>query len=182
MSNRDFRLGRVQPGAAAVMPRLERKPLTSQTPHPLADRNQKALAIDLGRARMGLAVSDPGTRMALPHSVVERKGTRRDIQQLLALLDRLGIELIVMGLPFESEEGAGTHRLARNFALALAIAQPRPVVLVDEADTTTEAHAELRLLGMRAAKRRAEVDKHAAARILDRWLGGMAAEVVTPVP
>jgi putative Holliday junction resolvase len=143
-------------------------------------RNDKALAIDLGRARMGLAISDPGSNMALPHSVVERKGTRLDLQVLLPLLDRLGVQVVILGLPPESPDGAGTHRLARNFALALAKAQPRPVVLVDEADTTTEAHAELRLLGMRASKRRAEVDKHAAARILDRWLGGAPVEQVLP--
>lgn len=143
-------------------------------------RNVHTLAIDLGRARMGLAVTDSRAEMALPHSVVERKGTRLDLQGLLPLLDRLGVQVVVVGLPPESPDGAGTHRLARNFAQALADSQPRPVVLVDEADTTTEAHADLRLLGMRSARRRAEVDKHAAARILDRWLGGAPVEHVIP--
>lgn len=142
-------------------------------------RTERALAIDLGRARMGLAVSDPQAVMALPHSVVERKGTRLDLQHLLPLMDQLGVQVIVVGLPPESPDGAGTHRLARRFAAALVAAQTRPVVLVDEADTTAEAHAEMRLLGMRAARRRAVVDKHAAARILDRWLGGAPVEVAT---
>lgn len=137
------------------------------------------LAIDLGRARMGLAVSDAQTAMALPHSVVERKGTKKDIAGLLPLLDRLKIEGVVLGLPMEQEEQqAGSARLCRNFALALAAAQHRPVWLVDEADTTAEAHAELRLQGLKMARRRLQVDKHAAAVILARFLAGMPAEKV----
>ena len=99
------------------------------------------LAIDLGRARMGLAVSAAGTPLALPHSVAAR--------------------------------------LCRQFALALAAAQARPVWLVDEADTTTVAHDGLRMLGMKAAKRRTQVDKFAAAVILQRFLDGAPAEQIS---
>ena len=130
------------------------------------------LAIDLGRARMGLAVSEAGTPLALPHSVVERLGTRRDIAQLLPLCDRLKVAAIVVGLPMEQETDASSARLCRQFAAALVAAQARPVWLVDEADTTTVAHAELRMLGMKAAKRRTQVDKFAAAVILQRFLDG----------
>ncbi len=136
------------------------------------------LAIDLGRARMGLAVSEVGTPLAMPHSVVERLGTRRDIAQLLPLCDRLKVQAFVVGLPMEQADEAGSARLCRQFALAVAAAQTRPVWLVDEADTTTVAHAELRMLGMRASKRRAQVDKFAAAVILQRFLDGAPAESV----
>lgn len=142
-------------------------------------RNGVYLAIDLGRARMGLAVSEAGTPMALPHSVVSRLGTRRDILQLLPLCDRLKVDALVVGLPMEQAPDAGSARLCRQFALALALAQARPVWLVDEADTTTVAHAELRQLGMKAAKRRTQVDKFAAAVILQRFLDGAAAEAAT---
>lgn len=134
------------------------------------------LGIDLGRARMGLAISDASTRMALAHSVVPRRGTRLDIAGLLPLLHKAQVVGIVVGLPPGDDQGPGSARLCRQFAQALAAAQPLPVWLVDEADTTVEAHAELRLQGMRAAKRRAQVDMHAAAVILGRFLGGAAAE------
>jgi putative Holliday junction resolvase len=136
------------------------------------------LAIDLGRARMGVAVSQAGTQMALPHSVVERLGTRRDIAQLLPVCDRLGVQALVVGLPPAYGEDDASARLCRNFAVALAAAQDRPVWLVDEADTTTVAHDGLRQLGLSAAKRRAQVDKHAAAVILQRFLDGAPAEAV----
>ncbi len=133
------------------------------------------LAIDLGRARMGLAVSQTGTPLALPHSVVARLGTRRDVTQLSQLCDRLKVQAIVVGLPMEQPQEASSARLCRQFAVALATAQLRPVWLVDEADTTTVAHAELRMLGMKAAKRRTQVDKFAAAVILQRFLDGAPA-------
>ena len=142
------------------------------------ERNGAYLAIDLGRARMGLAVSEAGTPMALPHSVVPRLGTRRDILQLLPLCDRLRTEALVVGLPMEQAPDTGSARLCRQFAAALALAQPRPVWLVDEADTTSVAHAELRLLGMKAAKRRTQVDKFAAAVILQRFLDGAEATLI----
>ena len=135
------------------------------------------LGIDLGRARLGLAVSDGSPPLALPHSVVARLGTRRDLAQLLPLCARLGVSGLVVGLPPGAAD-AGSARLCRQFALALAAAQPLPVWLVDEADTTLEAHAQLRLLGLRAAKRRDQVDKHAAAVILQRFLDGAPAERV----
>lgn len=135
------------------------------------------LAIDLGRARMGIAVSEAGTPMALPHSVAARLGTRRDIAQLLPLCDRLRVQALVVGLPMEQGNDAGSARLCRQFAVALAMAQARPVWLIDEADTTTVAHAELRMLGMKAAKRRTQVDKFAAAVILQRFLDGGPAEL-----
>ncbi len=143
-------------------------------------RNGVFLAIDLGRARMGLAVSEAGKPLALPHSVVARLGTRRDIAQLLPLCDRLKVQALVVGLPMEQDAEAGSARLCRQFAVALAAAQARPVWLVDEADTTTVAHAELRMLGMKAAKRRTQVDKFAAAVILQRFLEGGDAEAVLP--
>jgi len=114
--------------------------------------------------------------MALPHSVVERKGTRVDIAKLLPLLDKLQIDVLVVGLPPPSDDGKGSQHLCRQFARALLVAQPRPVWLVDEAGTTVQAHDEMRLLGLKAARRRIDVDKIAAARILDRWLAGELAE------
>ena len=79
----------------------------------------------------------------------------------------------------EQPADASSARLCRQFALALAAAQARPVWLVDEADTTTVAHDGLRMLGMKAAKRRTQVDKFAAAVILQRFLDGAPAEQIS---
>ena len=135
-----------------------------------------AMGIDLGRVRMGLALAREG--VALPLAVWPRKGTRLDLARLLPELERLKVSLLVVGLPPDQGDGSGTHGLARRFAAALAAAQARPVLLVDEADTSVEAHAELRALGLRAARRREVIDQHAAKVILDRWLAGAPCEQV----
>jgi putative Holliday junction resolvase len=138
-----------------------------------------AAALDVGRARIGLALSRPGVGFAKPDKVLDRRGTRLDLAAVLAWLAPLAVPVVVVGLPPEQDDGDNrSARLCRDFACALAAAWPGEVWLVDEADTTAIAHAELRLLGMRAARRRREVDRHAAARILDRWLAGDPAEHV----
>ena len=135
-----------------------------------------AVGVDIGRVRIGVAVSDVATRMALPRCVIERKGTRRDGARLIEVLDAVHAIVVVVGLPPGEDAPGTTIRLARGFATWLAANQPRPVVLVDEADTTVEATERLRALGMRAARRKRVIDQEAAARILARWLAGAPAE------
>ena len=152
----------------------------SQTSEITAVRRDKAAALDVGRARIGLALTDDRVEVAQAWQVVERRGTRLDIQQILQLAQRQGLRVWVVGWPPQDGGADRSAQLARGFAQALADAQPLPVWLVDEADSTQEAHQDLRQLGMSAAKRRREVDKHAAKVILDRWLAGAAAQRVAP--
>lgn len=153
----------------------------AQQPDEIAgDRRQLALALDVGRARIGLALTDARVEVAQAWQVLERRGTRLDLQQLLALAARQGVRVWVVGWPPRDGQDDRSARLAADFAQALADAQPLAVWLVDEADSTAEAHQDLRQLGMRAARRRREVDKHAAKVILDRWLAGAAAQRVAP--
>jgi len=141
-------------------------------------RSQIAASLDVGRARIGVAITDPEVEVALPLDVVHRKGTRKDIAAIERLIERKNVGVYIVGLPIATDGADDMNRLARNFAQALADKQPRPVFLVDEAQTTAEAHDELRLLGLRNARRRKVVDKVAAARILDRWLRGEIAHAV----
>lgn len=146
-----------------------------------------AAALDVGRARIGLACTDTRVDVALAAEVLTRKGTRQDLAVLVPWLSQRRVLVCVVGLPpaqtdvdAVTDDGASA-RLCRQFAQALAAAWPTGEVwLVDEADTTAEAHAALRLLGRSAAQRRKEVDRFAAKQILDRWLSGAPAERVWP--
>jgi len=139
------------------------------------------IAVDVGRVRIGLAGSRAGEPVASPLEVINRRGSRRDGDKIVAVADRLKAGTIIVGLPPEgAEPGTCSARLARMFAGHLARVQPRPVLLVDEAGTSAEAHAVLRLQGMKAARRRRVVDKVAAAKILDRYLDGAPA-IAPPV-
>ena len=131
------------------------------------------IAVDVGRVRIGLAWSPSGEGGARPLEVIARKGSRRDGARIEAAAEKVKAIMIIVGLPLEGDEpGTCSARLARLFAGHLARTQSRPVLMVDEAGTSAEAHAEMRLMGLRAARRRRVVDMVAAARILDRYLGG----------
>lgn len=138
------------------------------------------MALDLGRARIGVALGDTDTASSWPLEVVARKGTRKDIAALQRLLAGRDVRVFVVGLPTSTDGADDMHRLARAFAQRLAEAQDLPVFLVDEAGTTGLAQQELRGLGLRNARRRKVVDKVAAARILDRWFADAPAIAVEP--
>lgn len=139
-----------------------------------------AAALDVGRRRIGVAVTDPNGEMAMAHAVVERKGTRKDIEAIVRSLAGHHYELWVVGLPTATENADEMNRLARGFALRLAEQTSQEVVLVDEANSSAQAHAELRLRGLKQARRKLVVDKVAAKIILARWLAG--AECVSVAP
>ncbi|MCO4760612.1 MAG: Holliday junction resolvase RuvX [Myxococcales bacterium] len=148
-------------------------PETLRPPSPDERRKRKALALDIGRKRIGVAVLDVDTSMALADFVLQRKGTKSDIARLQERFDHIGAEIWVVGLPPTSPDPATcSARLARNFAKRLEACQPAPVWMVDEANTTREATDHLHLLGLSGRKLKAVIDMHAAARILDRWIAG----------
>lgn len=136
----------------------------------------RALGIDLGSRRIGVAVSDPQGRVASAVEVVERSGSlERDHGVLLALADEWEAEVVVVGVPLSLDGTVGpaaagvldeVDKLRQRCAL--------PVEVVDERLTTVEAHRHLRASGVRSRQARTLVDKVAAAVLLQAWLDGQA--------
>lgn len=148
----------------------------------MTDRRRAAAALDIGRKRIGVAITDPNAEMAMPLSVVHRKGTRKDIAAILRDIGARPFEVWIVGLPTASSQSDDMNKLARGFAIALAATTELDVWLVDEAQTSVQAHNELRSMGLKQARRKQVVDKVAAKIILDRWLAGDAAELVPRQP
>lgn len=124
------------------------------------------IAIDLGSKRVGVAVSDSGV-VATPHSVLRNEG---DLVEKVASLGRqLDAGEYVVGLPRRAHAGAGERKF-RDFAEALRQKTCKPVVLWDEALSTVEASEQLRASGRSRKEAQAEIDKHAAAVILQSYL------------
>jgi putative pre-16S rRNA nuclease len=122
----------------------------------------RVLALDYGSARCGVAVSDPSGTLATPLEPVPRAGTRKGLQRLARLVDELGAERVVVGLPLSlSGADSAQTRETRAFADRLRAAVPVPVELYDERFTTT--------LAQRAGGE-AALDSRAAAVLLDEWL------------
>ena len=134
----------------------------------------RALGIDLGSRRIGVAVSDSGGRLASPVEVVARSGDEaRDHRRLLALAEEYEVECIVVGLPLSLDGSLGPAAVA---ALAeterLRATTDLPVDTYDERFTTVTADRSLMERNMKADARRRIIDKVAAAVMLQAWLDG----------
>ena len=97
----------------------------------------KVLALDYGRARTGVAVSDPTGTIARPLCVVETASSDDGLAQLAALIDQHEVERVVVGLPLtlRGERGEQASETER-FVEALADVAAVPVVTFDERFTT----------------------------------------------
>lgn len=131
----------------------------------------RILAVDFGLARVGLALCDPGGRLAFPLATLARTTRERLFADILDIVRREGVERIVVGLPLGLDRGeTESTRRARNFAASLARRCAVPVVLEDERLSTVAALEDLHEAGVRGKRKRAAADAQAAVRILDTHL------------
>jgi len=127
----------------------------------------RLLALDLGRARIGVAVCDEDGTLATPLTVIRRHRTRAgDFAALAALAGRERAVGLLVGLPLDSEGETGAQaRWVRRYAGRLAGALSLPVAFWDESHSTEDATRLIRESGGRTA-----VDAAAAAVILGDFL------------
>ncbi|HET9553923.1 MAG TPA: Holliday junction resolvase RuvX [Anaeromyxobacteraceae bacterium] len=134
------------------------------------------LGLDLGRARIGLALADDVLRTARAHSTVHRRSEKADLAAIAEVAREYEVTLAVLGLPLNMDGTEGpSARYARAFAPRLEAALGVPVELFDERLSTFEAEARLREQGVAAREQRGLVDAEAAAVILQGWLDRRAA-------
>ena len=135
----------------------------------------RALGIDLGERRIGVAVSSGS--LAVPLEVVQRSGDRqRDHRRLAELASESEVDVVVVGMPLSLDGTAGpAARRARAEVEELGRALGLPVETYDERLTTVTAERSLREQGLDAKERRKVVDKVAAAVLLQGWLDQRAA-------
>ena len=137
----------------------------------------RALGVDLGSKRIGIAVSDRSGTIASPLTVIQRSGSvARDHQAILRLVIEEEAEAVVVGLPLNMNGSAGpAAQAAIKEAKALATVVNVPVHTSDERRTTVTADRVMIEAGMNAQARRKVVDKVAAAVLLQHWLDGRSA-------
>ena len=128
------------------------------------------MALDYGRARTGVAVSDPTGTVARPLCVVEGAATEAGLAELARLIAAEEAERVVVGLPLTMGGERGEQaRETEDFVRALGAATDVPVVTYDERFTTDLAEQ---------APARAPEDARAAAHLLTgylTWLSGAQA-------
>ena len=130
------------------------------------------LAVDYGRKRIGLAISDPLGMIATPAGFIERRaGKRPPITKILARAEELEARGFVLGLPLDGE-GHETAWTAEVRAVGAEIAKRTalPVRFYDERFTTAAALRTIRELGESTRGRKGDVDALAATILLQQAL------------
>jgi putative holliday junction resolvase len=133
-------------------------------------RSGVRVAVDVGDARIGVAVCDPDGLLAVPLETVRRgPGDLDRVAEIVSFQNALEV---VVGLPtsLSGREGPAAAKVRQYAAEIGQAVAPVPVRLVDERMTTVTAERVLRDRGKKGAKRRAVVDQAAAVVILQHAL------------
>ncbi|MDV2432939.1 Holliday junction resolvase RuvX [Corynebacterium tuberculostearicum] len=149
----------------------------------------RRLALDVGTARMGVAVSNREATLATPVETVHRETgfkdrDKGDIDRILELISSYEAVEIIVGLPRDLQ-GNGSKSVKHAKEIAFRIRRrlnrnanidkvPPPVRLADERLTTVAATTALRASGVSEKKGRKVIDQVAAVEILQSWLDGRA--------
>ena len=134
----------------------------------------RALGIDLGDARVGVAVTDDIGMLAHPLETIQVK-SGRVIQRVAALAKDRQAATVVVGMPRNMDGTFGpAAEKAREFIEALKLACPCQVVPWDERLSTVAAQRSLQEAGRKARDHRAVIDQVAAQIILQSWLDSQA--------
>jgi putative holliday junction resolvase len=131
----------------------------------------RTAALDVGDARIGVAVSDELGLTARGIGVVKRVGGVRDLEAIARMLAPYAPGRIVVGLPLNMNGTEGPQAAkVRTFAARVEGHLALPVALWDERLTSIEADETLRGARMSPARRRQLIDQEAAAIILESYL------------
>jgi putative Holliday junction resolvase len=133
--------------------------------------NGRVLALDLGKKRIGLALSDPLRITAQGLPTLQRTTIRADVAEIDRIAAAHDVSLILLGLPLHMDGREGRQvQFTREFADYLTGRTGRPVQFWDERMTSVEAGRVLRDSGISIAKRAKAVDKLSAQILLESFL------------
>lgn len=130
----------------------------------------RILAVDVGTVRVGIAMSDPSGTIAQPFEVIDRRKVD-PARRVAALVAEQEVERVVVGRPLTLKGDAGPAvKEVERFVTRLAKIVAVPIDYWDERMSTAQAQRDMIDAGVRREKRRDNVDKVAAALILQSYL------------
>lgn len=129
------------------------------------------LAIDPGKSRTGVAVSDKNEILASPVCVIEEKNFELLLKKISKIIEEHKVDEIVVGLPKNMDGSEGeSAKSARSLGDRLKDITKKNVVMYDERMTTLTAHNYLNITNTRGKKRKSVVDSVAATIILQNYM------------
>ena len=132
--------------------------------------NERIVCLDIGDARIGVAVSDPTRTIASPLEMICRVGWGPDVKKILAICERYETRMVLSGLPLNMDGTEGFQaQKVREFCSQLEKAGLQ-VTYQDERLSTVSAENALIEGGVSRAGRKQKVDMIAASVILRQWL------------
>ena len=144
----------------------------------------RILGLDLGERRIGVAISDPERRLAVPLRILERQDDAADTQAIIDIARTEEVTTLVVGHPITLAGAAGAQaQRVEAFADRLAKASGLPLELWDERFTSVQAErrpADPRKGGTKRGRRRpAPADDLAAAILLQSYLDRLRLEAAS---
>lgn len=131
----------------------------------------RVMALDIGKVRCGIAISDPQERVATPLCVLPTEEVRSNAPSFRRLCEDWEPELIVSGLPLTLSGQKGPQAQSiREVAQQVATSLSLPLEFSDERLSSSEAKRVLREEGMSERDMRGKVDMVAASLFLQSWL------------
>lgn len=137
----------------------------------------KLLALDVGMARIGVAVCDPLRLTVRPLTIIQRRSRREDFAHLAKLVRQEEIVAVICGLPLhmDGSEGIQAHSVRKwadrlAYALRALLGNPLPIIFWDERLSTFVAQEVLTEGRTKANKQKTADDAVAAAVILQSYL------------
>ena len=138
-------------------------------------KNERILALDLGKKRIGLAISDELGFTAQGLETIERQGRRDDIETLRRLVAERGVTKFLLGDPLHmSGDASRQGDYTREFASELERKTGLPIEFRDERWTSREAERTIRGEGVANGRRKPTIDKLSAVILLQSYLDEMA--------
>jgi putative holliday junction resolvase len=132
----------------------------------------RILALDVGKKRIGLAVSDPLGLTAQGIDTLQRTRMREDLQRLAEITSHWNVQTLLVGRPLhmrgtESRQSDYTEEFAERLRHHLQL----PIVFWDERLTSAEAERMLRESGTSVNRKEGTIDRLAAVLLLQSYLG-----------
>ena len=131
----------------------------------------RSLGLDIGDRRIGIALSDPGGKLASPFTIINCEDDTADVEAITDIISQQRVKQVIVGLPRSMDGSLGRQaEKVKAFTRKLCSHTEVPVEFRDERLTTVSAKRLMREANTGKTKRKARYDAMAAALILQGYL------------